>query len=52
MNRQRTGEQRGATLIVLIMVISFLFAVGMLVLSNHRHRSRGCGEYPAVGAGF
>jgi hypothetical protein len=32
MNRQRTGEQRGATLIILIMVIAFLLAIGMLVL--------------------
>jgi hypothetical protein len=32
MNRQRTGKDRGATLIILIIVIAFLLAVGILVL--------------------
>ncbi|OGD20773.1 MAG: hypothetical protein A2Y69_15785 [Candidatus Aminicenantes bacterium RBG_13_59_9] len=32
MNRHRTGKDRGATLIILIIVIAFLLAVGILVL--------------------
>jgi len=32
MNRQRTGKEKGATLIILIIVIAFLLAVGILVL--------------------
>jgi len=32
MNRQRTGKDRGVTLIILIIVIAFLLAVGILVL--------------------
>ncbi len=32
MNRQGTGKERGATLIILIIVIAFLLAIGILVL--------------------
>ena len=32
MNRRKTGKEKGATLIVLIIVIAFLLAVGILVL--------------------
>lgn len=32
MNRQKTGKDRGVTLIILVIVIAFLLAVGILVL--------------------